>query len=406
MNKRFDKNHDFLWIVAAAALLYAVSGGLRSIYGIMLGTIVEETGIGYADVSFTIAVGQLVFGIAQPLFGIVALKKSNKFVLTTGCFLMVVGLLFIPFCTAAWVLMVFFGIMLPVGTGAVSFGIIMGAVTPKLGERRAVAASGLISASSGMGSIVFSPVMQGAFSAVGLRTTMIALAACVMMLIPISLIVSGKGKKESPLSIRHSEKKGIANLMKEVVHSRSYLFLMIGFFTCGFHMAIIETHLFSQILSYGIKNSIAAIGFSIYGFASVAGALASGFFSSRIRMKYVVGTLYGSRMIFVLLFLLLPKTVPVVLCFVTLLGLTGSATVVPTSGLVGKLFGSENLATLFGIVFVSHQCGSFLSAWLGGKCLAMTGSYTLIWITGAALSFLAMSVSYCIEEEKAASDLK
>lgn len=166
-------------------------------------------------------------------------------------------------------------------------------------------------------------------------------------------------------------------------------------------MAIIETHLYSQILSYEIPDSIAALAFSVYGFASIAGSLTSGFLSNRLPMKYVVGTLYGSRVVWVLAFLLLPKTTPVVFAYLIVLGLTGGSTVTPTSGLVRRFFGSQNLATLFGIVFVSHQCGSFFSAWLGGKCVEMTGSYTLIWLAGAVLSFIAMMVSYQIQESDA-----
>ncbi len=172
---------------------------------------------------------------------------------------------------------------------------------------------------------------------------------------------------------------------------------MLGFFTCGFHMAIIETHLYSQILSYGITVSLAAAAFSVYGFTSVTGSLFSGYLSSRFRVKYVVGSLYGSRAIMILTFLLLPKTAPVIFGFVVLLGLIGAATVVPTSGLVSKLFGSKNLGTLFGFVFLCHQLGSFFSAWLGGRCAA-TGSYLLIWSVGAILSLCAMIVSFCIVE--------
>lgn len=147
-------------------------------------------------------------------------------------------------------------------------------------------------------------------------------------------------------------------------------------------MAIIETNLFSQIVALGIAENVAALCFSVYGIATVAGSLISGFFCSKVRMKWVVGSLYGSRAIWILAFLLLPKTIPTVIAFAILLGLTGAATVTPTSGIVGKLFGSENIATLFGIVFVAHQLGSFFSTWLGGLCLEATGGYTLIWCVG------------------------
>lgn len=267
-------------IALSACLLYAVSAGLRSIYGIMLDVIAEETGIAYATVSFAIAIGQLVFGVAQPAFGVVALKKSNTYVLVVGSLMMAVGLLMIPFCSTVRMLVLFLGIILPIGTGAVSFGMIMGAVTPKLGEAKATMVSGFVNASSGMGSIVFSPIMQTAFAAVGLKITMIGFAIFTALLVPVSMIVGGKQEKEN---VNHSGKnKSIMPLIKRALKDKNYICLLIGFFTCGFHMAIVETHLYSQVLSYGVADSTAALAFSIYGFASVAGSLFSGFMCSKV----------------------------------------------------------------------------------------------------------------------------
>lgn len=376
--------------------MYSVSAGLRSVYGIMLNTISSDTGIAYAVVSFAIAIGQLVFGIAQPFFGVVAIKKSNRFVLTLGCLFMAAGLVAIPFCKMEWLLLLFLGIMLPIGTGAISFGMIMGAITPKLGEEKAASTSGFVNASSGVGSIIFSPIIQSAFSKVGLTSTMLAISAICLLLIPVAFFISGKNENVSGSA---QSNRQITSMLKTVLRDRNFIFLMIGFFTCGFHMAIIETHLYSQILSYGIADTVAALSFSVYGFASIIGALFSGFLCMKVPMKYVVGTLYGSRIIWVLLFLAFPKSVFSVMMFCICLGITGAATVTPTSGLVGKLFGHANLPTLFGIVFVSHQVGSFLSAWLGGKCFEATGNYILIWIIAAILSAFAMIVSYKIKEE-------
>lgn len=394
MNKN---NHILMYvsITGGACIMYAVSAGLRSVYGIMLNTISSDTGIAYAAVSFAIAIGQLVFGIAQPVFGIVAIKKSNKFVLVLGSLFMAVGLIAIPFCKTEWMLLLFLGIILPIGTGAISFGMIMGAITPKLGEQKAASASGFVNASSGIGSIVFSPIIQSAFSIVGLTITMFGISIICLLLIPISVFVSGKNEASSNSAQGNGQ---ILTMLKEAFRDKNFIFLMIGFFTCGFHMAMIETHLYSQILSYGISDKVAALSFSIYGIASIIGSLLSGFLCMKIPMKYVVGTLYGSRVIWVLLFLILPKSVLSVVIFCICLGLTGAATVTPTSGLVGKLFGSTNIPTLFGIVFVSHQVGSFLSAWLGGKCFEATGNYIIIWIIAAILSACAMVASYKIKE--------
>jgi predicted MFS family arabinose efflux permease len=229
---------------------------------------------------------------------------------------------------------------------------------------------------------------------------MLSLGFSAVMLVPIAIWGGGTKKEERGAANDKNAEDSVIALLKRAMRSKSYLFLMLGFFVCGFQMAIIQTHLYSQILSYGIADSLVAAAFSVYGFTSVIGSLFSGFFCGRFRMKYVVGFLYGSRVVIVLFFLLLPKTTPAIFVFLALLGMTGAATVVPTSGLVGKLFGSKNLGTLFGFVFLCHQLGSFFSAWLGGRYVAAAGSYVSIWNISTILSLCAMLVSFCIAEPR------
>lgn len=384
-------------IAMGACALYAVSAGLRSIYGVMVGAISAETGIAYGAVSFAIAIGQLVFGVSQPIFGVVALKKSKRFVLMLGSFLMALGLALIPFCSASWMLNLAMGVVLATGTGAVSFGMIMGAVTPVLGDEKAVAVSGMVNASSGIGGVVFSPLLQSGFDTLGLKTTLLIFAAIVMLLVPVSRVVSGEEEK----TVDGGKNTSIVPLLKKAFKNRSYWCLLIGFFTCGYHMATIETHLFSQIVSYGISEALAAVFFSIYGAATMIGSLFSGFLCEKIPMKYVVTFLYGSRVAWVAILLWMPKSEWSVLAVMILLGLTGAATLTPTSGITSKLFGAENLATLFGVVFLSHQLGSFFSSWIGGRCVEMTGDYVVVWVIAMALSAVAAVASYMIKEKAA-----
>ena len=395
----------YIKTMLATCTLYAVSAGLRSIYGIMLGIILAETTIAYSSISFVIAVGQLMFGLVQPVFGIIALKKSNSFVLSIGCFLIALGLAAIPFCTDAWSLMLFFGIILATGTGAISFGIIMSAITSKLDTTKAAAASGLVNASSGMGSIIFSPLAQFLFSEVGLKPTMLSFSLLMFAMIPLAFWVGKTPKTKEINSNKNANNENILSMLKQAISSKNYIFLILGFFTCGFHMAIIETHLFSQLKSYHIAASLAAFSFSAYGFSSVTGSLISGFLSSRFKTKNVLGSLYGTRVAIVIVFLLLPKTPYTVFAFMISLGLTGAATVIPTAGLISKLFGAKNLGVLFGFAFLCHQIGSFFSSWLGGKIVETTGDYTFIWSAAAILSLCAMTVSFCVSEEKRPAEI-
>lgn len=175
---------------------------------------------------------------------------------------------------------------------------------------------------------------------------------------------------------------------------------MVGFFTCGFHMALITNHLPTQITSYGFSSADASSAFSVYGIATMIGAFLAGLLCTRLKMKNVLGTLYGSRAVMTLLFLLLPKSMLSVCIYIFFLGFTGSATVTPVAGICGKLFGKQGVSILFGFAFFLHQIGGFLSAWLGGICFASTNSYSLIWLADCALCLLAAAVSYLIREKK------
>ena len=380
-----------------ACLLYAVSTGLRNNYGILLDPVIISSGLDYASVSFVIAVGQLVFGIMQPVFGIIALKRSNRFVLMIGASLMATGMLLIPYCDSIITLMLAFGIILPAGTGAISFGIIMGTITPALGERKAATVSGLVNASTGIGSSIFAPLLRTLLASVGFARTALILSIPILLLLPISWFISSASSTASGNHI-NEEKEGIPEMFKNALKNRTYLLLMTGFFVCGFHMAIIQTHLFSQFIRSGISDSFAAYAFSIYGIAMMLGAILSGIVVARIKMRTVLAFLYGSRAVLVLLFLLLPTTPTVALLFAIGLGLTSASTVTPTSGLVSRTFGSAKLGTLFGFVFFSHQVGSFISAWIGGVAVAAAGGYTLIWVLDIFVCVIASVASYAIRE--------
>ena len=389
-------NLTIVLIAAAACLIYGLNGGVRTNYGILLSGIQAEKGFEYSSLSFIAAVANLVFGLTQPLFGILALKKSNAFALTVGAVLSAAGMLLIPLSTSIPMLMLCWGILMPAGFGALSFGVVMGAVTPVLGEKKAAFVSGLVSASGGLLGVVLSPLMSAMLRTSGLWGCILVIAVPTAILIPISLWLS---RTQTALTDQtEKEQISVKAAISEAFADRSYRLLLFAFFTCGFHMAIIETHLYSQMTTSGLSDATAAYMLSIYGVAAMLGSILSGAAGSKIRNKWVGGTAFSSRLFIIAIFLILPKTAPVFAFFAFMLGLTGNATVPPVSGMTNKLFGPVKLATLFGILFVAHQIGSFLSAWLGGICLTATGSYTPIWVASAILAILAGLACFRVEE--------
>ena len=253
-------------VVLAVCLVYALGGGIRSNYGLMRGAMAASSGVDYAGISFVLAAAQLAFGIMQPVFGAVALKTSNVFVLLC------------------------FGILMPAGLSAFSFGLIMGAVTPLLGEKRASAVSGIINASSGLGSILLALVLRGVLDRFGLWGAVIALCLPMLCLMPVLLLLRKADAKQA-----ESTPPLLRPLLRSAFHDRSYRLLALAFFTCGFHMAIIETHLYTQFTSYGFTEQSVTYAFSIYGIATMAGSVVSGYLGSRFPMKTVLGCFYASR---------------------------------------------------------------------------------------------------------------
>lgn len=390
MKKREESGRIFsiLLLTAAASFVYMMNCGIRNNFGIMLSAIVENAGLTFASVSFVLAVGQFCFGVTQPIFGVVADRKGSRFSLLCGIICSAAGVLLIPFCKSAPALMLTLGIILPGGLGAISFGVIMGTISERIPEKIRQIVSGIVNASSGIGNTLLTPVLSTAISAGGIAKGMQVLSVPVIAMIPVTIWMCGRassGKKEE-------------KTFGKVKIDRDYLFIVLGFFTCGFHMAIITNHLATEIISYGFSYEESSYAFSLYGIATMIGALLTGWICSRRRMKNVLGVLYGLRTVGILLFFLCPKTLPVICAFIILLGATGSATVTPVSGICGRIFGTKGVTIFFGVAFLFHQIGGFFSAWLGGVCFESFGGYTFIWIADAVLCTLASAVSFLIRK--------
>lgn len=392
---------ELIIITAVGCLICALNSGVRVNYGLFTSAIVAATGISAASVSFSVAIAQLLYGLSQPLFGVVAYQRSNSFALISGAAMLACGFLLLPLCHAAWMLHIVLGLMIGGGTGAMSFGITMSAITPVIGERRAALVSGLINGAGGIGSAVLSPVSQVLVNAGGLRLLMLGLSALSALVLVTSLWLYGKEKGSVTAAVEGPEQLQLGKVIAGALKSRNFLHIAMAFFTCGFFMAIIETQFYTQILALGFSGSTAALAFTVYGIMGMLGPVAAGFLCVKVRCKWVLGTFYALRPAAILAFLLLPKTIFTVYAFIIALGLIGNSTVPPTTNLLSKLYGFKQLGMLSGIAFVFHQVGSFISTWLGGVLVSSTGDYTLIWLAGAVLAGAGSVFSYTIKESPA-----
>lgn len=393
---------QILIAILAACLVFAVMQGIHDNYGVMLNGVVTHTGINYTSVSFVIAVGQILYGATQPVFGMLALKKSNAFVMLCGVLLMAAGLIATPLCGSLWSLLLFFGIILPTGTGALCFGIVMGAISPIIGEEKAAVVSGIVQASAGIGDALMSPAIQILTDQYGVSFSLPVFSVPILLTIPAVIWLGASKKRQDVLSGVQAEptaqKEKLSRILGDAIHNPAYWCLLIGFSTCGFHMSIIETHLFSQYVSCGIPGNIASLTLTVYGIMTMIGAVISGFLGQKFKMKNVLAAIYGFRVVIGLSFLLFAKTMPFAFIATGLLGLTGDSTVPPTTGIISKTVGVAKMAVVYGSIFIGHQIGAFASAWLGGVLVHTSLGYSALWIVDLCLALTASFATIRIKE--------
>lgn len=397
-DKKMNKGMVIL-IGLIACLLYGIGAGLRADIGVLLDAICTQTGLTYDSVSLCIAFMQLVFGVTQPLFGIMAAKRGNRFVLMIGSLLIAAGLLGLKMAGSLAGVVLSLSVLFGMGAGALSFGLVFTSALYFVGQQDAMMISGMLNAAAGMTGFIFAPLLNSLLENGGLSAAMLVMSALAVLMIPIAFVVTSRDP-----SVDDQETKthtlNWRTLVKEAADNRTYRLLIAGFATCGFHMVIIESHLFSQFKSYGIPRNAASWAFSIYSVATICGALLSGMLSAKVNKGKLLCVYYGFRAIWVAVYLfLLPKTIVTAVLFAIGLGMTGDATVSPTSGLVNEHFSIEKVASLVGFLFLCHQIGAFFSAWLGGVLLKATGTYTAIWLIDIALCVFASFMSSRILEK-------
>ena len=394
-----DHRSPWLFMIVAAAILMVTMGARQSL-GLFVSPLNTHTGLGIATISLAIAIGQFVWGAVQPVFGAVADRYGPGRVIVLGAVLLAAGSVLTTQVTSAWGLVLTIGVLSAAGAGAGSFSILIGATAQHLPAARRPFASGFINAGGSFGQFVFAPLTQAVISAFGWMQAMWALAAAALASAPMAWWLRGRPHPPTPAGAAATAGPGMREQLRIAFRDRSYWCLHAGFFTCGFHIAFLVTHLPGEVGLCGLPTGVAATSLAIIGLANIGGSLAAGALGSRVRMKMILFWMYAARAVAVLAYVAAPKTPWTFYVFAAVLGATWLATVPPTAGLTAKLFGVRYLATLFGLTLLSHQIGGFFGAWLGGLAVVGTGSYLWMWWADAALALMAAVVNLPIREER------
>ena len=393
---------DILVVTLAAAGILMVTMGARQSLGLFIAPIGASTGLGIATISLALAIGQFTWGAIQPVAGAVADRYGPRAVLVGGLVILALGSAITPFMGSGFGLIVSLGLLSAMGSGAGSFSVLIGAAAQRLPIEARGSASGVINAGGSFGQFVFAPILQKLIQTVGWMGAMWAMA--IMTLAALPLIGKLTGPVGAPVKHAHQD-SGLLKSINTAMKDRSYLLLHAGFFTCGFHIALLVTHLPGEVNLCGLPPSVASWSLAIIGLANIFGSLYAGSCISRYRSKYVLAAMYASRAVLIALYLVMPRTELTFYLFAAGLGFTWLATVPPTAAIVGKLFGIRYLGTLFGLTLLTHQIGGFLGAYLGGLAITRFGDFGWMWYADMALAVLAALLNLPIREAPVARSL-
>ncbi len=385
-----------LWLVLlAAAGTFALSMGTRQSMGLFLPSMNTQTGLGMANISLAFAFGQLWWGLTQPFAGALADKVGAGRVLFAGALLVALGTFITPYMTTTWGLIFAIGVLAAGGAGMAGPAVLMAATTRLIEPSRRGLATGIVNAGGSFGQFAMAPLAAALMIGIGWASAMQVLGLLVLLALPAAWLLRGNSLQSAPPG---QKVVGTREAIGEALRHRSFLLLAAGFFVCGFHVAFLATHLPGVVAACGLPAQWGGWALSMLGLFNIFGSVGIGWAVGRWRMKSLLSLIYATRGIAVLIFLAAPKTGPVVLVFAAVMGLTFLSTVPPTAGLVAKFFGPANMATLFGIVMLTHQVGGFLGAWLGGKVFEATGAYDWVWYIDVVLAVGAALIHLPIRE--------
>ncbi len=385
----------FWSIVVAAGLIAALAMGIRQAFGLYLEPMTHALGMSRQTFGFAIALQNLIWGLCQPFAGMLADRYGAGRVLFIGGACYVAGLALTAISTDAASLQITLGALIGIGLSGTTWAVVLGAVGRLVPDRERSMALGLVTAGGSFGMFVLIPTTQRLLAAYGWSYTLLLFAGAALLVPVLSRALRAPSRVHG-VSVSHE--LPLRTALADASGYRDYWLLNAGFFVCGFHVMFIATHLPAYLIDQGISSKIAAYALAMIGLANVAGSYVWGALGGRFSRRLLLSYLYLARSVVIGGFLLIPLTPSSAMVFAVLIGLLWLGTVPLTSGLVGQMFGARYLSTLFGIVFLSHQLGTFLGAWVGGYVFDLTGSYDSVWIASVVLGLLAAVLHLPIRE--------
>jgi MFS family permease len=387
-----------LVILICGGLIGAIGFGPRAALGLFLTPMSSTYGWSREVFSLALAIQVLVWGTAQPFVGALADRFGSLRVLSAGALMYCAGLVLMAYSTTPLMLDFSAGALMGLGIAGSSFTLVLAAFSKLMPPHLRSISFGIGTAAGSFGQFLFSPLAVGFINWFGWQHALVAFAIIVLLVIPLAFAV-----RTAPMDSTHKpgtvKQQSLVQALGEAFGHRSYILLVLGFFTCGFQLLFITVHLPAFLVDRGLSVDAGAWTLGAIGLFNIIGSIAAGWLGDRMPKRYLLSIIYMLRSAAVIAFIMLPVTVVSAVIFGAVMGLLWLSTVPPTSGLVALMFGTRWMATLFGFAFFSHQVGGFLGVLLGGILYERTGSYDVVWWLSVVLGVISAVINLPIIEK-------
>jgi MFS family permease len=389
-------------VIAAGCGIAMIGFGPRATMGFFQLPIISENSWGRDTFGFAIAVQNLFWGIGQPFAGAVADRFGTLKVLIGGLILYAAGLVLMTLSTSPAIFTLTSGVLIGFGLSGCSFNLVLAAFGKLLPPEKRPMALGFGTAAGSFGQFLFSPLAVGLIEGTGWKWSLIVFAALLLATIPLAWFLATEPRQSLPTD-SEADKRTLMQVLAQAFGHTSYILLVLGFFTCGFQLAFITIHLPAYLKDIGINPGIGPWVLALIGLFNIVGSIGAGYVMTRMPRRYLLAIIYTLRSLAIIALLMLPPSTALVLAFGAAMGLLWLSTVPPTSSLVMTMFGTRDMAMLYGFAFFSHQVGGFLGGWLGGVFYEWYGNYNLVWWGSIALGFASAVINLPIVEKAAPS---
>lgn len=402
MSTRFTQPMVYMLIGSAAIL--ALSLGVRHAFGLYLVPMSDEFGWGHQVFSLAIAMQNLIWGAVQPITGAIADKYGSKIVVAVGGLLYCIGLLLMAMSSTSALLNLSAGLIIGLALSATSFSVLLSAVGRAVPPEKRGLAMGIASAAGSFGQFIMLPTTLMLLKQFGWSASLMISAILIALILPLALLLKAPIYQGSAQSSAAPPSLSFKQVLSQVARHKPFWFLAMGFLVCGFQVVFLGVHLPGYLIDHGFSATTGTVFLALIGLFNIVGTYTAGWLGDKYSKPKLLMWLYAIRGFSIIAFLALPLSLFSIYTFGVIMGLLWLSTVPLTNGIVAQMFGVKYLTMLSGLVFFTHQIGSFFGGWLGGLNHDLMGNYNYIWAVSIALSFFAVLMHFFVTEEAVIHD--